>query len=324
MNSDITWVNNLKVLGIAAVILGHINNPFNEFIYSWHMPLFFILSGFFIKTDKNLIDLISKDWKRLMIPYFIFSALAIAIESVKRFGLRRETLDYINELQAVFVWMDMEHLINSYAFVLWFLPTLFFSKIFYYLVVKKISNLLFQLCVFISLFLFSFYINLPFALSNAMNSVVWIFIGVILFKISNNSFKINNVTIHFKVIASLSALTIVGMYLYTGIPSLDMSKLRYEQIILNLFWASSLVVLLIWFTKTLQEKRVESELLKLWGSGTMMLFILHPYTNNIAHLAIEKFFYGNWMLKLALSMALLHIVLLLKHRFSKKWIFKYV
>jgi fucose 4-O-acetylase-like acetyltransferase len=48
---SIQWVDALKTLGILAVILGHIASPMGQFIFSWHMPLFFVISGFFIKFN---------------------------------------------------------------------------------------------------------------------------------------------------------------------------------------------------------------------------------------------------------------------------------
>ena len=98
MNKSIEWATALKAFGIIAVILGHIASPLGGFIFSWHMPLFFIISGLFIKTDANIKDLIIKDWKRLMIPYFVFSALALTITSLKLWGLDREPLNYLNEI----------------------------------------------------------------------------------------------------------------------------------------------------------------------------------------------------------------------------------
>ena len=61
MQRKINWVNNIKVFGILAVILGHINSPFGGFIFSWHMPLFFIIAGFFIKFDMGWKVFIIKD-----------------------------------------------------------------------------------------------------------------------------------------------------------------------------------------------------------------------------------------------------------------------
>lgn len=75
-----------KGLGIICVVVGHcipdassgqIMNPFlrNVFhiIYSFHMPLFFFLSGLFIKpifSNKETIKFIKRRAIRLMTPYF--------------------------------------------------------------------------------------------------------------------------------------------------------------------------------------------------------------------------------------------------------------
>lgn len=83
-NTKIEWVYSLKFIGITAVVLGHINSPFGNFIFSWYMPLFFILTGVFIKTDLDPVQFFTKEFKRLMIPYFIFSAVALVFETFKR------------------------------------------------------------------------------------------------------------------------------------------------------------------------------------------------------------------------------------------------
>lgn len=46
-NGRIAWVDIAKGLGIFLVVLGHTyrKNPVQNWIYSFHMPLFFILSG---------------------------------------------------------------------------------------------------------------------------------------------------------------------------------------------------------------------------------------------------------------------------------------
>lgn len=48
-----TWADNAKFIGIALMVLGHnslASQPLNDFIYSFHMPLFFLLSGYFAST----------------------------------------------------------------------------------------------------------------------------------------------------------------------------------------------------------------------------------------------------------------------------------
>ena len=71
LQQKINWIDNLKAIGILAVILGHITSPFGTFIFSWHMPLFFILAGFFIKYEMSIKEFIIKEFKRLMMPYFV-------------------------------------------------------------------------------------------------------------------------------------------------------------------------------------------------------------------------------------------------------------
>ena len=56
----------------------------------------------------------------------------------------------------------------------------------------------------------------------------------------------------------------------------------------------------------------------------MLLFIIHPYTNNIAYIIVEKLHFGDWYLKFFISIVFLQCVLFIKKRFDNKGIFKYV
>ncbi len=49
------WADNAKFIGITLMLIGHNSLASNEvfdFIYAFHMPLFFILSGYFA-SDKR-------------------------------------------------------------------------------------------------------------------------------------------------------------------------------------------------------------------------------------------------------------------------------
>lgn len=48
----IVWVDVCKGIGIILVVLGHTGSPFVRLIYSFHMLLFFIISGFLV-SDKT-------------------------------------------------------------------------------------------------------------------------------------------------------------------------------------------------------------------------------------------------------------------------------
>lgn len=70
-----------KGIGILLVILGHCGSipymPIRHFIFTFHMPLFFLVSGYLYKA-KNAKDSIKKDLVRLGLPY-AFTCLAIVL-----------------------------------------------------------------------------------------------------------------------------------------------------------------------------------------------------------------------------------------------------
>ena len=61
----------MKGIGILSVILGHMDvAPFwRTFIFSFHMPLFFILAGYFYRSHYTIAEEARKDAKRLLSPY---------------------------------------------------------------------------------------------------------------------------------------------------------------------------------------------------------------------------------------------------------------
>lgn len=120
-NKRIPYIDIAKTLGIILVIVGHVvssDTEIKKVIYSFHMPLFFMLSGMLLKVKKqyNALtwkNLIEKKLKSLMIPYVIW-ALIYASFSIKHllfvlYGTR-ETLIKAGSLSS-----------------LWFLPVMFIA-----------------------------------------------------------------------------------------------------------------------------------------------------------------------------------------------------
>jgi len=74
------WVDYAKSIAIFLVIVGHAGLPesssLRQFVYSFHMPAFFIISGYlFKKTDIRFKDFINKNIKQLVVPFLIFNLL---------------------------------------------------------------------------------------------------------------------------------------------------------------------------------------------------------------------------------------------------------
>lgn len=72
MNTRNLLFDIIKGIGIILMIIGHLTQYATNIIFSFHMPLFFILSGYFYKQTDIKSGLIN-DAKRLIIPYIITS-----------------------------------------------------------------------------------------------------------------------------------------------------------------------------------------------------------------------------------------------------------
>ncbi len=73
----IEFIDQLKAVSIFLIVYGHndYTSDFGEYLSSFRLPLFFIISGF-VRKNKSTIsfsDFIHKSTKRLLIPYFILS-----------------------------------------------------------------------------------------------------------------------------------------------------------------------------------------------------------------------------------------------------------
>lgn len=136
MEKRITYIDTAKGIGILLVIIGHHimgADGLKVWINSFHMPLFFILSG--IVSTKSLVSGSMKSFLKkhaisLLYPYITFSIVNL--------------LWYIlfNNIVASFDMNDfIECLIRTAVLIgynaLWFLPALFGAKVISRIVVKR-------------------------------------------------------------------------------------------------------------------------------------------------------------------------------------------
>ena len=83
----ILWIDTAKAIGIFLVFYGHLIEPLIKinstaylqfkFINAFHMPFFFLVSGFFLKTTYKPIQRIKTLFLRRIIPVFAFGILTL-------------------------------------------------------------------------------------------------------------------------------------------------------------------------------------------------------------------------------------------------------
>jgi len=77
-NRYVDWVDSMKALLIIAVVVGHSRTPLVTYIYLFHMPAFFILSGYTYKFNKyKLTEFIRKKFFRILLPAILINVIYI-------------------------------------------------------------------------------------------------------------------------------------------------------------------------------------------------------------------------------------------------------
>jgi fucose 4-O-acetylase-like acetyltransferase len=81
MEKRIAYIDIARGIGILLIVLGHNDlseyHPFlHKFVYSFHIPLFFFLSGMFFKPERPFRDLLKRRFDSLLKP-FLFIIFAI-------------------------------------------------------------------------------------------------------------------------------------------------------------------------------------------------------------------------------------------------------
>lgn len=66
----VLWIDMAKGYGIIFVIVGHLGIPYiADYIYAFHMPLFFFLSGIVYSVKDNLAIFLKSKIRRIVVPY---------------------------------------------------------------------------------------------------------------------------------------------------------------------------------------------------------------------------------------------------------------
>lgn len=82
VKNRIIWADIAKALSIVAIVFGHTvkGGAFKIFLYTFHVPCFFFISGFVFKTcHQGFSSFLRKKVKNILIPYYIFSVISILL-----------------------------------------------------------------------------------------------------------------------------------------------------------------------------------------------------------------------------------------------------
>lgn len=139
----ILWIDILRGIAMFLVVYGHTsqNAEIKKYIYAFHMPLFFIISGMTNIFEKEMTtkEFMLKKVKTLIIPYFLLNLLMLPltyingnIGAVKKFTITELTIGtfYSNNLGSY----------DAPSNATWFITTLFLVEVLFFYMKRFLKN----------------------------------------------------------------------------------------------------------------------------------------------------------------------------------------
>jgi len=193
MKQRIQWLDNLRGIAIFFVVLGHtVGLPENAFklIFSFHMPIFFWISGVLVKDKirgETLFEFVRKRWRTRLTPYASFTVLSYLVWFFlfRHFGTQATLeIDPVRPLIGMFYGNGINNWL-VYNTVLWYFLCLFVTEILFFFIIKMPSRtyIMFALIAFSIMGYLDTYYNppdgfrLPWNFDIALSTVVFYGVG---------------------------------------------------------------------------------------------------------------------------------------------------
>ena len=178
MKGRLLYIDIAKGIGILFVVIGHTvrDNVSHSIIFSFHMPLFFILSGCFIKP-LGMKENWPKVIKSLIIPYLFACAVSLIYTVITT---KADWAILIKELEPmILVGGKIGRHNTLFMPVIWFLPVLALAKLITQklLTYKKNGRELIVIISISSALLTRCGIIIPFGISQALTASLFLLLG---------------------------------------------------------------------------------------------------------------------------------------------------
>lgn len=304
------WIDIAKGIGIVLVVLAHswtdyLNTSMIEIaykaklaIYLFHMPLFFFISGFLFKKEKNILGYTMYQFIQLIIPYicifFLVVALLMLSENIGMITSRAVT-KYLWSGRNLY---DIPHL---YLAPMWFLMCLFNTRIIYNFIIEKsnhwITNIVIILCL-LTAYYCNIYIPLltfPFCLHLVLFTIVFFHFGNIYKKYYQEQINIPILIIGIPAILSP---------LLFNIKSIDILMAEYGTPFISLICSTIGVLFIINLSKFLVRFQYLNLILSELGKASLIIMALHLVVRPVFSM---QFLYENPILNVLFSIIVCYI-----------------
>lgn len=314
MLSQKQYLNIAKAIGIVLIVAGHSfveesNSNIRSFVYLFHVPFFFIISGYFYndKYTESPLSLVVKRIKTLWWPFCYWSIILILLHnafytlhicgdvvfrgSIVQY-VNYDFVDILKRILRLFVFKGSEQLLGAF----WFLPCLFFSVLtflFYNIIALKLGRryLLPTLCCFgfvIGNFLIYKNIYIPLIPYNIRLYLITTFLYYLGYLYRKNESKV--IFDYRLALVSLVLLALIDHYYGFKIDSISSVTGKFIPALLYLIFTPILGTYLVLYLSKKLEFTSASSIFNSIGKKTISILALHFLSFKLVNFIIVEIY----------------------------------
>ena len=265
-NRDVT-LDVLRAICIIIMIFGHfqIDGFLRNIIYSFHMALYIIISGYFYKKKNGLINDIFIDFKKIILPYSIFAILFLIYKHNQNFWISiKNVIGGVSYTSKIF--KSFQHIGPIYFALLLTITKILFR------IIDEIKGEKCKSFVVIALSLLGLYLGkkglwLLWSFDVAMYALIFFYIGYI-FKKYDVLNKISNFPYLYFI---FSFIWIYMIYNF----GMEIAVRIYEPYGFIIIGAVSAFLTLYGIVKIFNFSNCFKKVCTIVGSGTMYILVIH-------------------------------------------------
>ena len=292
------WIDILRGLGILFVILGHCSPPFNKLIYGFHMPLFFLLSGYLYHGPHK----IQYHLRRYIIPYFVMCGINLLIVIAITVGRHSDTSNIKKYIAGILYSRGTTEWLPNCS-PLWFLTCIFLTLVIMDFIYRLKNNCLIVavclLCGTLSgIMSYTEMPKMPWNLDTALMAVFFMCLGL---KIREGELikKMPGWFVPIALVAGIAAIY------FNPIDHVDFDGNRYGNVVLMLVGAVMISSVLFFICKQIHWHGRMASVLSWFGQHTLFIMGFDYFAGSLARSVLSKVGFQNWLSVFILKLVLL-------------------
>ncbi|MFW7266632.1 acyltransferase family protein [Gluconacetobacter sp. Hr-1-5] len=284
------WVDNVKGIGIILVVLGHVLRGIEKagivqknsalivvdsIIYSFHMPLFFFVSGLFFHNSlgkRHSDGLIRNKFDTIVYPYIVWSIVQGCIEII----LSHYTNSHFRPIELLSImWTPRDQFWFLYILMMCFVVFIIFESAFVKVNYFLVTIILSVLCVFRDR------LHAPFIFDLFLANAVYFSVGILCGKFMVLFEGMCQKYIVFLLVAAFSS-----QYIFHFFCGFNYTRIGFFSLYLSLIS----ILFIIGISINLENRM---GVIKYIGKYSMPIYLIHVIAGSGARIVLHGFFHMN-------------------------------